>query len=286
MRKFLKTVIAAAAFSGAVAAVASPASAQGFSFGFGSGGITFSYSSGGFCDSWGCPPRFWDMPVYYGPVFFRGDWYQGPVYYRIRFGVREYWVRGGWHRDEWRGPRPVWARNFRVGPALGFEYYDRNGFGLRDEWRRQYYGPNWNQGFGPRFGNAPGRGPNFNGSNLNNNRLGGPGGYQDNNGDFRDDRTGRPLEDVLNNGPGRGNAFNPGVGNRRDMQQPDNNPGQFPNGQGRGPRGNFQQQGQVQQPPPAIQNPAAASRGGIGQRDPRADDMEQMRSRFRNNNNN
>ena len=37
------------------------------------GAIGFDYDSGGYCDDWGCPDEYWDMPVYYGPVYFRRE---------------------------------------------------------------------------------------------------------------------------------------------------------------------------------------------------------------------
>jgi hypothetical protein len=52
-------------------------------------------------------------------------------------GERFYWVRGGWHRDGWRGTRPSWAGRVHYGPALGLDYYRSNGFRVRDnDWRR------------------------------------------------------------------------------------------------------------------------------------------------------
>ena len=30
--------------------------------------ISFSSDPGGYCDDWGCPDDFWDLPVFYGPV--------------------------------------------------------------------------------------------------------------------------------------------------------------------------------------------------------------------------
>src|SRR6202012_4238812 len=106
-----------------------PASAQSFSLGFGPrGGISFSYDSGGYCDSYGCPDDFWDLPVYYGAVFWHGRWYDGPVYYRSVFGHRQYWIAGDWRDDEWRGPHPGWWREGRYGPPLGVDFYRSHGF--------------------------------------------------------------------------------------------------------------------------------------------------------------
>lgn len=101
----------------------------GIGIGFGpGGGIGFDIGSGGYCDHWGCPGAYWDDPVYYGPVYFDGEWFDGPVYYREYDGEYEYWVHGGWHRDEWRGERPDWARDVHYGPALGHEYYHSDEF--------------------------------------------------------------------------------------------------------------------------------------------------------------
>lgn len=137
MKSLVRTLVAAATL-GVGAWLAAPASAANFAIGVGPGGVNFSLSSGGYCDTHGCPDVFWDMPVYYCPVFYRGDWYRGPVYYRRIPGGVQYWIRGKWRFDEWRGPRPGWACNDRFGPALGFEYYERHGFRMRDEWRTRW----------------------------------------------------------------------------------------------------------------------------------------------------
>jgi len=128
MKTFLKTTVAATAIVGAALFATAPADAQGFSAGFGPGGIGFSYNSGGYCDEWGCPDEFWDYPVYYCPVYFRGNWYDGPLYFRNDGGDYWYWIQGNWRRDQWRGPRPDWACLDRYGPPLGFEYYENHGF--------------------------------------------------------------------------------------------------------------------------------------------------------------
>jgi hypothetical protein len=91
---------AAVAVLAAATAFSAPACADGFSIGFGEGGVAFTYDSGGYCDRWGCPDEYWDYPIYDCPVFYHGEWYRGPVYYRRSFGVTYYWIRGGWHRDE------------------------------------------------------------------------------------------------------------------------------------------------------------------------------------------
>lgn len=55
---------------------------------------------------WGLPPGYCGYPVYYGPVYWGGDWYRGPIYYRAYRGRRVYWLNGGWRHDEWHGRRP------------------------------------------------------------------------------------------------------------------------------------------------------------------------------------
>jgi hypothetical protein len=111
---------------------------QGYGYGYlPDGGVEFSYDSGGYCDAFGCPDDYWDLPIYYGPVFFGGAWYDGPVYYRDWFGRRQYWIHGGWRDDEWRGARPRWWHEGRYGPALGLEFYRSHGFrGRPDSDRR------------------------------------------------------------------------------------------------------------------------------------------------------
>jgi hypothetical protein len=133
MKTFLKLGTAAAVLAGA-AALSTPASAAWV--GVGVGPIGFDVYSGGYCDRWGCPSEYWGYPVYYGPVYYGSAWYRGPVYYRSVGAERWYWIHGAWHRDQWRGPRPAWARNYHYGPALGLDYYRAHGFRVRDEdWR-------------------------------------------------------------------------------------------------------------------------------------------------------
>ena len=202
MRNVLKITVAAAALAGAAMLWGAPAQAQGFAIGVGpQGGINFSISSGGYCDEYGCPDQFWDYPIYYCPVFYRGGWYRGPVYYRNEDGDVQFWVRGAWHHDQWDGPRPDWACTDRFGPPLGFEFYDSRGFHMRDEWRRWHHdydhgpaffpgGPVWApggipppfpHGWHPGIGFTPGGPPHWGpggpgGGNLGGGGPGAPGG--------------------------------------------------------------------------------------------------------------
>ena len=135
MKAFLKATAVAIALAGS-AMFAAPAQADGFSISIGpGGGISFSLNTGGYCDRWGCPDEFWDLPVYYCPVYYDGQWFRGPVYYREWRGRHLFYVHGQWRPDQWRGRRPAWACEGRYGPALGFDFYDSHGFQLRDEWR-------------------------------------------------------------------------------------------------------------------------------------------------------
>jgi len=141
MKNVLKLGVAAAALVGLGAFSATPARADhfGLSIGIG-GGVGFVYSSGGYCDRWGCPGDFWDYPIFYCPVFFDGYWYRGPVYYRIWYGEPFFWVHGGWHRDEWdEDYRPSWACIDRFGPPRDYDWYIDNGFYWPDYFVYRYY---------------------------------------------------------------------------------------------------------------------------------------------------
>jgi hypothetical protein len=88
----------------------------------------------GYCDEYGCPDDYWNLPVYYGPVFYDDFWFNGPLYYRDWGGRRQYWIRGGWRYGGWRGARPSWYREGRYGPALGMNWYRSHNV-FRQGWR-------------------------------------------------------------------------------------------------------------------------------------------------------
>jgi hypothetical protein len=262
MKNYWKMAAAALALTaGATAAI--PASAQSFGLGFGPrGGISFSYDSGGYCDQFGCPDDFWDMPVFYGPVFWHGDWYNGPVYYREAFGHRQFWIDGDWRYDEWRGPHPSWWREGRYGPALGVDYYRSHGFHGR-----------WDRG---------GQGNGGRGFDRRDDGRGGFDRRDDGRGfDRRDDGRGGFDRRDSNPGDGRGGLnqrdSNPGGGRGGNDQRGSNsgdgrggNRGQGPMDQRGGPAPQAQpqqQQGRGPQPqaaPPSA--PAAAPEPRIGGR--------------------
>ena len=231
MKIFWKTALAALAFTAGTAAAAMPANAQSFGLSFGPrGGVSFSYDSGGYCDPFGCPDAFWDMPVYYGAVFWGGQWYDGPLYYRDAFGRRQYWIHGGWRFDEWRGPHPGWWREGRYGPPLGMDYYRSNGFHGR--WDRG--GPGYDRRYDRRD-----NGPGFDRRDDRGDR-GGRGGF-----DQRNDR-----------GGDRGGALDQRA---QPQQQP---PAQ--------PQAQPQQQRQFSNPPPAGFQPRDGGYGHYDRPNPAA----------------
>jgi hypothetical protein len=116
MKHWLQTTLLAALVGGSAMA-ASPATAASLSIGIGFPGVGFSYNSGGYCDQWGCPDTFWNYPIYYCPVYYRGRWYQGPVYYR-NYRAYTVWIHGV-GGDEWRrrgraGARPLGRTGSRL----------------------------------------------------------------------------------------------------------------------------------------------------------------------------
>ena len=138
MKNSLKTLLAAATIGGAAMIASAPARADNFSLSINVGAVGFSYQSGGYCDDWGCPDAYWNYPIYYCPVYFRGHWYSGPVYYRYSRGIYWYWIHGDWRRDAWNDRRPGWACVDRYGPPLDLDFYIFNGFYVRDSWRRSW----------------------------------------------------------------------------------------------------------------------------------------------------
>lgn len=138
MKQSLKLILLASTIVGLATAGTTAAFAQYHRWDDRNRGVSPAHETGGYCDSAGCPDRFWKYPIHYGPVFVHGHWYRGPVYFRGGRYNRQYWVSGGWHRDEWRGHRPWWARQSHDGPPLAFEYYADHGFQLGDHWRHEY----------------------------------------------------------------------------------------------------------------------------------------------------
>lgn len=250
MRKLWKATLAALSIT-ACMGVAGCAGAQSYGYGgyddygYGQppGGISYNYASGGYCDTWGCPDDYYDLPVYYGSVYFGGDWFNGPLYYRDWGGARQYWVRGGWHYDDWRGARPNWYTPGRYGPALGRDFYRSDRFRNAPAFTHRDRG-GFNRGD---FGR-----PNFNGNDGNRNTFNGNG-----NGNGNGNRGPR------NDGNGFGNRNAAPQGQAAPQPQPQQDRGQrF----GNGPRQDFQRSG----PPDRVnvqRNDAPRDNGGGGNRD-------------------
>jgi hypothetical protein len=86
----------------------------------------------GYCDEYGCPEDYYDLPIYDGQVYYDNSWLTGPLYYRDWGGGRQFWIRGGWRSSQYRGG------NFRR--ALGRSWYQQNrgyrgGYGNRNAYR-------------------------------------------------------------------------------------------------------------------------------------------------------
>ena len=136
MNRYAKVALSALLLAGAAALTATPASAQvssGISFGYGDDGYTTFSDPCDYYDyydqppPWGLPPDYCDYPVYFDPVYYGGNWYRGPIYYRWYGGERLYWLNGDWRHDGWRGGRP------------NIQWQDRGGWGRRDSWNRGGY---------------------------------------------------------------------------------------------------------------------------------------------------
>jgi len=164
MRTFLKLAVIAFGVGGAMAA--SPAVAQpyeddgyyddAYDDGYGDPAYDPAYDAYAaqegyadpYCDAYGCPDDYYDLPVYYGDYYYDGSWLTGPVYWRTFGGVRQFWIHGGWRSAQYRGGR--------FGPALGRGYYrNRGGYARNYNYgNRGYYGRNqvqpraFNQGIG------------------------------------------------------------------------------------------------------------------------------------------
>lgn len=110
MKKLALAALGALMMAGTTAAMTAPAEAR-VVVGIGIGGP--GYYPSRFCDPYSyyydpyrCREDRYYSDFYYDPIFFGGAWYRGPFRYRYYHGYRQFWVNGGWHRHEWRGPRP------------------------------------------------------------------------------------------------------------------------------------------------------------------------------------
>jgi hypothetical protein len=133
MNMILKSALMAATIAGATAFVPTLANAQvGISVGIGVPLIAPVYAPCG--PGYGpCPEGYnpYEGSYYYDPIFFGGSWYHGPYRWQMVGGEREFWVNGGWHRNEWAGgayPSQIAFRNggyYRGGHYDGFNNADR-----------------------------------------------------------------------------------------------------------------------------------------------------------------
>jgi hypothetical protein len=215
MKPSLKLTLLASSFIGLAIATAPGALARSHGWDDRNRSVSSAPETGGYCDSAGCPDRFWKYPIHYGPVFFHGQWYRGPVYYRGDRYARQYWVHGGWHRDEWRGRRPSWARQSHDGPPLAFEYYADHGFQLSDHWRHEHEadsrGDNRWDGRDRRDNGGDNRGDWRGGDNSGNHDHGdnngnwqsGDNGGNNANRDWRAGRNGTPDQHARNGSNGQ-----------------------------------------------------------------------------------
>jgi hypothetical protein len=116
MKKIAMAAMGALMAAGVTAATTAPAEAR-VTIGIGIGGPGYGYGGGyyppSFCDPYSynynpyrCDRWRYGRDYYYDPIYFGGVWYRGPFRYRDYGGRREFFVRGGWHRNEWSGPRP------------------------------------------------------------------------------------------------------------------------------------------------------------------------------------
>jgi hypothetical protein len=211
--------------------------------------MRYSRATGGYCDSRGCPDRFWQYRVYYGPVYYHGTWFRGPVYVKDDRGRHYFWVAGGWHRDEWHADRPRWARNAHFGAPLPRSYYETGEFSNSD-----YYNGGYDTRSGRDYGQRDdGRGNqrdysgNYQGNSDYGNRNRQDGGREQNGAGYRayNDQSNAPQNTRGYNEQNRDNA-QPGAWdqNRRNEggrnyggSNPDQNQNYTQNGRGAGQGG-------------------------------------------------
>jgi hypothetical protein len=113
MKMILKSAIAIAALSGAAALVPTSVLAGGVGVTVGIGvPVAIGVSPYG--------PGYvaYDDDYYYDPIFVGGAWYHGPYRWRMHGGEREFFVNGGWRRNEWRGHAMPDRIEFRNGGSF------------------------------------------------------------------------------------------------------------------------------------------------------------------------
>jgi hypothetical protein len=135
MKMFFKSAFAAAALAAAM--VPGVASAQvgvgvhvggvGVGVGIGDGPI-FDSTAYGPCGPGyaACGPEYnpYEGDQYYDPIYYGGNWYHGPYRWEMRDGHREFYVNGGWRRNEWTGGAYPASIDFRNGGYYRGGRYD------------------------------------------------------------------------------------------------------------------------------------------------------------------
>jgi hypothetical protein len=209
MRTFTKVMVAAAAITGSTLAVAGSAQAQAGDYagdpGYGGyygpdpnadpyadpyyaepydSGYADPYACDYYEPPWGYPPDYCAYQVWQEPIYVGGLWYSGPIYYRSYDGDRQYWLNGGWRRDEWRGSRPGridWSRNMRWnGPAQHRGFNGGGAWNGRTANRGGNFGGGFNRGGdvrGREFGGRSFAAPQNGGQGVVRGRFG-AGGFQ------------------------------------------------------------------------------------------------------------
>jgi hypothetical protein len=150
MKMIFKSALAAAAMTAAM--VPGLASAQiGVSVGVGPVGVAVGVPGAVF-DPAGygpcgpgydpCGPEYnpYEGDMYYDPIYFGGAWYHGPYRWQERDGQREFFVNGGWHRNEWTGRAYPASMTFGNGGYYRGGRYD--GWDGADRINGRYHGAN------------------------------------------------------------------------------------------------------------------------------------------------
>jgi hypothetical protein len=149
MKMILKSTIAAAAFAAAM--VPGLASAQiGVSVGVGPVGVAVGVPGPVYAEGYGpcgpgyaaCGPEYnpYEGDNYYDPIYFGGAWYHGPYRWQERDGQREFYVNGGWHRNEWTGGAYPTSMTFSNGGYYRGGRYD--GWDGADRINARYHAAN------------------------------------------------------------------------------------------------------------------------------------------------
>lgn len=146
MKTFACMTFAAATLLGTSLVTTTPASAAAvIGFSFGSGDVSLVFGS----PCYEVPVC--GYPIFTGPVFIDGAWYEGPIYYRWYGGYREFWYHGGWRRNEWHGPPPrqiVWQDWHRHGAWRDGWHGDRDWYARHDNGPRRARGGRVRHGHG------------------------------------------------------------------------------------------------------------------------------------------